>query len=41
MLEDIGDQYQCWDLPFKFVGKLSKTPKKSVAKLMNQYLDKG
>ena len=34
MLEDMGNQYQCWDVPFSFVQKLSKTPKKSVSKLL-------
>jgi len=37
MLDDIGDQYQCWGMPFKMVTKLSKTPKKSVAKVLAQY----
>ena len=37
MLEGGGEQYQCWDLPFSFINKLSKTPKKSVSKLLSQY----
>lgn len=37
MLEDMGNQYQCWDIPFTFIQKLSKTPKKSVDKLLVNY----
>ena len=37
MLEDMGNQYQCWDVPFTFIEKLSKTPKKSVSKVLSQY----
>lgn len=34
MIEDMGEQYQCWDLPFSMLEKINKTPKKSVAKLL-------
>lgn len=34
MIEDVGNQYQCWDLPFSMLEKINKTPKKSVAKLL-------
>ena len=37
MLEDIGEWHQCWDLPFSWVKKLSKTPKKNVPKLLQEY----
>ena len=34
MIEDIGEQYQCWDLPFSMLEKINKTPKKAVSKLL-------
>ncbi len=37
MLENIGEQYDCWDLPFNYIEKLSKTPKKSVSKMLSEY----
>ena len=37
MLEDIGERYGIFDIPFSLVKKLTKTPKKSVDKLLSAY----
>ncbi|MCW8888916.1 MAG: 3'-5' exonuclease, partial [Gammaproteobacteria bacterium] len=33
MLEDIGERYDLWEVPFALIQKLTKTPKGSVHKL--------
>ena len=37
MLENIGDRYGVFDVPFELIQKLTKTPKKSVDKLLSSY----
>jgi DNA polymerase-3 subunit epsilon len=37
MLEDIGERYGIFDIPFSLIKKLSKTPKKAVDKLLSTY----
>jgi len=37
MLEDIGERYGIFDIPFELIQKLTKTPKKSVDKLLSSY----
>lgn len=37
LLDSIGEQYGIFDLSFKQVQKLCKTPKKSIAKLLNSW----
>lgn len=37
MLDDIESRYQIFDLPFSLLRKLTKTPKKSVDKLLRSY----
>jgi len=38
MLEDIGERYGIFDIPFSLIKKLTKTPKKGVDKLLSAYL---
>ncbi|TRX57052.1 PolC-type DNA polymerase III [Thalassomonas sp. M1454] len=37
ILEDLGEQYQLYDIPFAFITKLAKTPKNAVPKLLLEY----
>lgn len=37
MLEDIGERYGIFDIPFSLIKKLTKTPKKAVDKLLSTY----
>lgn len=37
MLEDIGERYGIFDIPFELIKKLTKTPKKSIDKLLSSY----
>jgi len=37
MLEDIGERYGIFDIPFELIRKLTKTPKKGVDKLLSSY----
>ncbi len=37
MLEDIGERYGIFDIPFELIKKLTKTPKKGVDKLLSSY----
>lgn len=37
MLEDIGERYGVFDIPFDLIMKLAKTPKKSIDKLLLSY----
>jgi len=37
MLEDIGERYGIFDIPFELIQKLTKTPKKSIDKLLSSY----
>ena len=37
MLEDIGERYGLFDIPFELIKKLAKTPKKGVDKLLATY----
>lgn len=39
MLEDMGEWHQCWDTPFSWIKKLSKTPKKNVPRILQEYRD--
>lgn len=38
MLEDIGERYGIFDVSFEFIKKLTKTPKKSINKLLSSYV---
>ena len=38
MLEDIGERYNVFDIPFTDIQKLTKTPKKSVDKLLKSWV---
>jgi len=37
MLDDIGERYGIFDMPFSLIKKLTKTPKKAVDKLLSTY----
>jgi DNA polymerase-3 subunit epsilon len=37
MLEDIGERYGLFDIPFELIKKLTKTPKKGIDKLLSSY----
>ena len=37
MLEDIGERYGVFDIPFELIKKLAKTPKKGIDKLLLSY----
>lgn len=37
MLEDMGERYGVFDIPFELIQKLCKTPKKSVDKLLSRW----
>jgi DNA polymerase-3 subunit epsilon len=37
MLEDIGERYELFDIPFELIQKLTKTPKKGVDKVLSSY----
>jgi DNA polymerase-3 subunit epsilon len=38
MLEDIGERYGIFDVPFELIKKITKTPKKSIDKLLSAYV---
>lgn len=37
ILEDLGDEYQLFDIPFSLITKISKTPKAAVNKILQEY----
>ena len=38
MLEDIGERYGIFDVPFELIKKITKAPKKSIDKLLSAYV---
>ena len=37
MLENIGERYGLFDIPFELIQKLTKTPKKGIDKVLSGY----